>query len=319
MVLKDDLMKLLWPDSFVEEANLTQNIFILRKALGESGRSYRYISTVPGRGYRFATKVAEVSGGAKEPVRSPAIENQSPSAGDNASGRRRLILGVGAFILLLVAGGLSFRMPLIQRWLKGTPPSGVAESSTIPIRRSVAVLGFQNVSGQLDEGWLSTAISEMLSTELAAGEELRMISGEDVARMKQELPWKGEGSLAKDTLVRIHRDLGFDFLVLGSYTVLGEKVSSSSGSTFVCRTPGAEKSWPKSARPEPKPICSICSREPDRSCARSSVFPAFLRRMRASCGHRCLPVPRRLVSIRKGWPDFACSMLWRPATSWKKR
>ncbi len=223
VVLKDDLMKLLWPDSFVEEANLTQNIFILRKALGESGRSYRYIVTVPGRGYRFATKVAEVSGGAKEPVRSPAIENQSPSAGDNASGRRRLILGVGAFILLLVAGGLSFRMPLIHRWLKGTPPSGVAESSTIPIRRSVAVLGFQNVSGQLDEGWLSTAISEMLSTELAAGEELRMISGEDVARMKQELPWKGEGSLAKDTLVRIHRDLGSDFLVLGSYTVLGEK------------------------------------------------------------------------------------------------
>src|SRR5579864_5226795 len=58
VVLKDDLMKTLWPDTFVEEANLTQNVFVLRKALGESAQDPRYIVTVPGRGYRFASKVA---------------------------------------------------------------------------------------------------------------------------------------------------------------------------------------------------------------------------------------------------------------------
>ena len=58
VVLKDDLMKTLWPDTFVEEANLSQNIFVLRKALGESAQSPHYIVTVPGRGYRFAEKVA---------------------------------------------------------------------------------------------------------------------------------------------------------------------------------------------------------------------------------------------------------------------
>jgi len=237
VVLKDDLMKQLWPDSFVEEANLTQNIFMLRKALGESGRSYRYVVTVPGRGYRFATKVTQVSEG--ETGQYQAIQAQpiatQPGSGSNIQqvfrqdtpSRRPLILGSSLIVFLLLAGGLIYRLPPVQRLWKGAGAGSAAPP--IPMRRSVAVLGFQNVSGQPDAGWLSTAISEMLSTELAAGEELRMISGEDVARMKQELPWKGEDSLAKDTTLatataqRIRRDLGSDFLVLGSYTVVGEK------------------------------------------------------------------------------------------------
>src|SRR5258708_32054635 len=59
LVLKDDLMKALWPNSFVEEVNLTQNISQLRKALGDSAQEQRYIVTVPGRGYRFAAQVTE--------------------------------------------------------------------------------------------------------------------------------------------------------------------------------------------------------------------------------------------------------------------
>ncbi len=61
VVLKDDLMKSVWPDTFVEESNLAQHIFVLRKILGESAREYRYIITIPGRGYRFAVKVRVVS------------------------------------------------------------------------------------------------------------------------------------------------------------------------------------------------------------------------------------------------------------------
>jgi Tol biopolymer transport system component/DNA-binding winged helix-turn-helix (wHTH) protein len=63
VVLKDDLMKSLWPDSFVEESNLSQNIFVLRKALGDTGTGERYIVTLPGRGYRFAADVKEVNTG----------------------------------------------------------------------------------------------------------------------------------------------------------------------------------------------------------------------------------------------------------------
>src|SRR5579859_1966000 len=57
IVTKDELMRLVWPDSFVEEANLSRNVFMLRKALGESPQDHRYIVTVPGRGYRLAENV----------------------------------------------------------------------------------------------------------------------------------------------------------------------------------------------------------------------------------------------------------------------
>jgi DNA-binding winged helix-turn-helix (wHTH) protein/tetratricopeptide (TPR) repeat protein len=63
LVLKDDLMKAVWPETFVEESNLTQHIFVLRKTLGDAVGENRYIITVPGRGYRFSEKVRIVSEG----------------------------------------------------------------------------------------------------------------------------------------------------------------------------------------------------------------------------------------------------------------
>ena len=57
VVTKGDLLKTVWPDTFVEEANLSRNIFLLRKALGERPQDHQYIVTVPGRGYRFADDV----------------------------------------------------------------------------------------------------------------------------------------------------------------------------------------------------------------------------------------------------------------------
>src|SRR3974390_333883 len=56
-VLKGDLLEAVWPDTFVEESNLAQNIFVLRKALGDAVGANKYIVTVPGRGYRFAENV----------------------------------------------------------------------------------------------------------------------------------------------------------------------------------------------------------------------------------------------------------------------
>jgi DNA-binding winged helix-turn-helix (wHTH) protein/tetratricopeptide (TPR) repeat protein len=60
VVSKDDLMKSVWPDTFVEESNLAQHIFVLRKTLGDTVEEKRYIVTVPGRGYRFAETVRAV-------------------------------------------------------------------------------------------------------------------------------------------------------------------------------------------------------------------------------------------------------------------
>ena len=57
IVTKDELLKAVWSDTFVEETNLSRNIFLLRRALGESPQDHQYIVTVPGRGYRFAEDV----------------------------------------------------------------------------------------------------------------------------------------------------------------------------------------------------------------------------------------------------------------------
>src|SRR5690349_15389465 len=68
LVEKDELIKKLWPDSFVEESNLTHNVWTLRKALGESQNGQRYIETVPKCGYRFTADVRELNGASEELV-----------------------------------------------------------------------------------------------------------------------------------------------------------------------------------------------------------------------------------------------------------
>ena len=57
---KDRLMNLLWRDSFVAESNLSQNVAVLRKVLGENPKQHKFILTIPGRGYRFVADVVEI-------------------------------------------------------------------------------------------------------------------------------------------------------------------------------------------------------------------------------------------------------------------
>jgi DNA-binding winged helix-turn-helix (wHTH) protein/Tfp pilus assembly protein PilF len=72
VVSKDEMMKAVWPDAFVEEANPSQNVFVLRKALGERPKENRYIATVPGRGYSFVASVDKPSEGANHDNQPPA-------------------------------------------------------------------------------------------------------------------------------------------------------------------------------------------------------------------------------------------------------
>src|SRR4030095_14331665 len=67
---KDEIINSVWPDTFVEEGNLAQNVFLLRKALGEEKNEHRYIVTIPGVGYRFVAPVRELEGpnASREPV-----------------------------------------------------------------------------------------------------------------------------------------------------------------------------------------------------------------------------------------------------------
>ncbi len=88
-------------------------------------------------------------------------------------------------------------------------------------RPSVALLGFRNLSGREDAAWLSTALAEMLATEVAAGERLRLVPGENVARTKIELGLDETDQLAAGALARLGKILGSDRAVTGSYLLAG--------------------------------------------------------------------------------------------------
>jgi tetratricopeptide (TPR) repeat protein len=80
------------------------------------------------------------------------------------------------------------------------------------------VLGFRNLHGTPDKEWLSEALSQMLSTELAAGGQLRIIPGEDISRVKRELSLKPGESLSNTTLRHLQSEPGADLVVVGAYT-----------------------------------------------------------------------------------------------------
>src|SRR5215469_9462282 len=81
LLLKEELMKAIWPDSFVEEVNLSQCISALRRALGDTAQKSRYIVTVPGKGYRFMAEIKPVPPPEAGPAGLPA-EERSPIAAE---------------------------------------------------------------------------------------------------------------------------------------------------------------------------------------------------------------------------------------------
>ena len=78
VVGKDELLHALWPESFVEESNLTQHVFLLRKALSRHESGAKIIETVPGRGYRFAVAIHSV-----ETVKQPSADRMVISASES--------------------------------------------------------------------------------------------------------------------------------------------------------------------------------------------------------------------------------------------
>jgi tetratricopeptide (TPR) repeat protein len=141
-----------------------------------------------------------------------ALEGRTVSASRRTRRLRTAVAAAVLVVLALVAG------VLLRDRLGGPAPEAARIGRAA--RRPVAVLGFRNL-GRPDAAWLSTAIAEMLRTELAAGEKVRTIPGESVARMKLELALADTDSLARDTLARVRSNLGADLVVLGSYLSLG--------------------------------------------------------------------------------------------------
>ncbi|MEW5974199.1 MAG: tetratricopeptide repeat protein [Acidobacteriota bacterium] len=128
-----------------------------------------------------------------------------------------LLVVLGASLLLFTQAGSDLAARLRGRGPHGE--SGLLSKGSAS-RRSVALLGFKNLSGRPESAWLSTALAEMLTSELAAGGQLRAIPGENVARVRMELALEEADSYSKETLVRLRSNLGSDVVVVGSFLVV---------------------------------------------------------------------------------------------------
>jgi len=124
-------------------------------------------------------------------------------------------LGSLALLLVLVAGALLISR--IPHHLAADSDTGAKKPSSIAMRPSIAVLPFRNLSARSETEWMSTALPEMLTAELAAGGKLRTFPGENIARASTDLGLTGMQTLARDTLGRLRKYLGTDYVVLGSY------------------------------------------------------------------------------------------------------
>jgi eukaryotic-like serine/threonine-protein kinase len=123
----------------------------------------------------------------------------------------RVVLGL--FALILVIAGAAFLIPRIRHRI----PDATATRPSITVRPSIAVLPFRNLSARTETEWVSTALPEMLTAELAAGGKLRTFPGENIARASADLGLTGMQTLARDTLAHLRKYLGNDYVVLGSY------------------------------------------------------------------------------------------------------
>jgi TolB-like protein/DNA-binding winged helix-turn-helix (wHTH) protein/Tfp pilus assembly protein PilF len=165
---KDELITMLWPDSFVEEGSLSNNIFLLRKALGEDPA---FIETVPRRGYRFIGAVRQF------PPAEPTHLEKPPEGGApgilpllakaRRSWRSQTALGIAAVALLASAG-----------WFYSRTGRG---GETID---SLAVLPFVNANADPNTEYLSDGITESLINSLSQLPNLKVMSRDSVFRYK---------------------------------------------------------------------------------------------------------------------------------------
>lgn len=244
LVTREEIREELWRDhTFVDfDRSLNKAMAKLRSALGDSAECPRFIETIPRHGYRL---IAPVIGGSPEAAdahsfQAPAgiLQNEVPPAAAAASGSSAsFIIEKPAQLFYSLTEGWSFSLVMavivtlaalagVYSFRSNQPAIFGGASNSVNLRRSVAVLGFRNLSPDAREGWLSTAFSDWLTTELSAGEQLRTLPAENIARMKMEIPLEDLDSLGRDSLARIHKNLGTDLVVVGSYAALGGSTGS---------------------------------------------------------------------------------------------
>jgi TolB-like protein/DNA-binding winged helix-turn-helix (wHTH) protein/Flp pilus assembly protein TadD len=191
VISKDELLRTVWPDTFVEESNLSSNISILRKQLGARPEGGDYIETIPKRGYRFVAPVT------KAPRSKPLF-----------AGRKRALL---LWLTLSAATGAS--LVLLTMALKQWGMLSGLVAAT-PMNTRLAVLPLTNLSGDPSQEYFADGITEALTADLA------QIGSLDVTSRSSAMQYKN----TKTPLPEIARRLHVEAVITGSVTRSGGRV-----------------------------------------------------------------------------------------------
>src|SRR5260370_127164 len=184
VVEKDRLMSEVWPDTFVEEGNLTQNISVLRKALKDDG--HQYIQTVPRRGYRFVGHVHEVFDESELIIEEHSlarviveeektdVPTGSYPAGSSALSKQRIAqrwhLSRTSLWISLAVAGIAIAIVYFSFSLRRKENGSLASSSGV---RSIAVLPFQSPTADPTDEFLGLGITDALVSKLSEIRELK--------------------------------------------------------------------------------------------------------------------------------------------------
>jgi len=196
VVEKSELMKLVWPDTNVEDVGLARNISLLRKALEDESEEHPYIETIPRRGYRFAAQVSTPEP-ANVPAEPPAAEPRQRST------RRWLILTVCA----LAAGAfVYYQFYVPSRYL----PRGNRSAS-------LAVVPFECLCPGMDGDRFSQGFNEVLVADLSKLSGVQVISPSTVRRYQR----------VRVSMALMGRLLGLEVLIEGTVQKLGERLRTT--------------------------------------------------------------------------------------------
>jgi len=213
IVTKDELMTAVWPGSFVEESNLTQTVFMVRKALKETA-DHRYIQTVQGQGYRFLVPVTELThkepeteeprseaGGSDRILRTSA-EAAVPSNPPRTNASKAYLAGWIAVLMVMVALAIWWRLHR----------STTEQSGKIML----AVLPFENFTGDPGQEYFSDGLTEEMISQLGDLDpvHLRVIARTSVMQYKH----------AQASIPQIGKNLGVQYVIEGSVRRDAERV-----------------------------------------------------------------------------------------------
>ena len=200
VVTKEELLRTVWPDTFVEENNLAQHISTLRRVLGEDDAGRQFIETVPKRGYRFVGLVTRQTG-ANEAVE--IVTPEAPAAVEPI--RRPATWMTIAAIGIVIAVVLGFRFSRRPVAVSEASPAANGDRSAATSLTRIAVLPFANLGSSSDE-YFAAGITEEITSRLAGLKKLAVASSTTAA----EYDRRGKG------VPRIGSDLGVQYVVEGS-------------------------------------------------------------------------------------------------------